>query len=69
METAEGWMADIWEGITEGTDTWVGAVWLLAIWAVLWVAVSTLRISFTRTRKRPSRSAATMARGRVRQPV
>ncbi|MCZ6466520.1 MAG: FecR domain-containing protein, partial [Alphaproteobacteria bacterium] len=69
METAEGWMAGIWEGISEGMDTWVGAVWLLAIWAVLWVAVSTLRITLTKTKKRPSQSGATMARGRVRQPV
>jgi len=69
METAEGWMASIWEGITEGMETWVGAVWLLVMWAVLWVAVSTLRITLTKTKERPSQSGAAMARRRVRQPV
>ncbi len=67
--TAETWVASIWEGITEGMDTWVGAVWLLAIWAVLWVAVSTLRISLKKTKKRPSQSGATMARGSLRRAV
>ncbi len=69
METAEDWMAEIWAAVTEGMDTWVGAVLLLVMWAVVWVAVSTLRISFTRTKKLPSRDAAAMARGRVRQPA
>ncbi|MFQ5617584.1 MAG: FecR domain-containing protein [Rhodospirillales bacterium] len=69
MEIAGGWIADIWEGITEGMDTWVGAVWLLAVWAVLWVAVSMLKITLTKTKKRPSQSGATMAGRRVRQPV
>ncbi len=52
METAEAWMAGIWEGISEGMGTWVWVVWLL-VWlrvigagvCVVWVAVSTLWIS------------------------
>ncbi len=66
QDTAEGWMAVIWAAVTDGMNTWVGAVWLLVMWAVVWVAVSTLRITFTRIRKRPSGSAAAMARGQVR---
>ena len=69
QDTAGGWMAVIWAAVTDSMNTWVGAVWLLVMWAVVWVTVSTLRISFTRTKKRPSRSAAAMARGRIRQPV
>ena len=69
QDTAEGWMAVIWAAVTDSMNTWVGAVWLLAMWAVVWVAVSMLRFGFTRTKKRPSQSAAAMARSRVRQPV
>ncbi len=67
--TAETSVAGIWEGITEGMDTWVGAVWLLAIWAVLWVAVSMLRVTLTKTKKRPPQSGATRGRGALRQAV
>ena len=69
METAEGWMASIWEGISEGMETWVGAVWLLAIWAVLWVAISMLKITLTKTKKRPPENRAAMARRRIHQPA
>ncbi len=66
METAAGWMAEIWAAVMDNMGTWVGAVLLLVMWALVWVAVSTLRI---RSRKLPSRDAAAMARDTLPLPI
>ena len=63
LETAEGWIAGIWEDISEGMDTWVWVVWLL-VWllvmcvvvCVVWVGVSTFPKALRRLQEAESAS-------------